>query len=314
MAKKIEKKMKVKRVKKVARNGKPKRVKKVAQSVETSIIRIAPERPEKFIAFLLKDRTQSEIEKEFKLSKDEIGKLLLLLKPENFLLRKQTNANGEDIFRFLPQITGEMKPRIWTSIKESTGKPGVAIIFPEKLGWKKIRIIPISDVLYNDSEKNHDRAGFEERINWIAREPHVFTFLNGDIFKKPAKGERDSFDFYVFDLIEKLRPIAHKILWVQQGCEEERIESLLGEDSLETVCVELGIANYFKAPIYAEIHWEGQIFTFYCIHGTSAARKKGSKLNAVVQLLESLELTQFIAYSHIRDSIAKKKNKVCEDR
>lgn len=300
--------------KKVGKNKKPK-VKKTANHPPAGnpAPRILPER---FIAFLLKDRTRSEIVKEFKMSEGEIDGLLQSLKPENFSLRKQTNANGEDIFRFLPQGTKEMKPRIWTSVKEATGKPGVAIIFPDKLGWKKIRVIPISDVLYNDDEKDHDRTGFEERINWISREPHVFCFLNGDIFKKPAKGERDSFDFYVYDLIEKLKPIAHKILWVQQGCQEEKIENLecINCDPLETVCKELGIENYFKAPIYAEIHWEGRIFTFFCIHGTSSARKKGSKLNAVIQLLDSLEWTQFIAYSHIKDSIVKKKDKIVEDR
>lgn len=276
-------------------------------------IRILPER---FIAFLLKDRTATEIEKEFELSRDELDGLLKTLKPENFSLRKQTNANGEDIFRFLPQGTRDMKPRVWTSIKEATGKPGVAIIFPDKLGWKKIRVIPISDVLYNDNASDHDRAGFEERINWIGREPHVFCFLNGDIFKKPKKEDRDSFDFYVYDLIEKLRPIAHKILWVQQGCQEEDIENLsgIGYDPLEIVCKELGLENYFKAPIYAEIHWEGHIFTFFCIHGSSSARKKGSKVNAVMQLLEFLEWTMFIAYSHIKDSLNKKRDKILEDR
>jgi len=300
--------------KKVGKTRKSKARKTASRSPAANpAIRISPER---FIAFLLHDRARSEIVKEFRLSDAEIDDLLKMLKPENFSLRKQTNANGEDIFRFLPQGSRDMKSRVWTSIKEATGKPGVAIIFPRNLGWKKIRVIPISDVLYNDNAKDHDRAGFEERINWISREPHVFCFLNGDIFKKPAKDEKDSFDFYVYDLIEKLRPIAHKILWVQQGCQEEKIEKLdgIGYDPLETVCKELGIENYFKAPIYAEIHWEGRIFTFFCIHGTSSARKKGSKLNAVIQLLDSLEWTQFIAYSHIKDSIVKKKDKIVEDR
>ncbi len=276
-------------------------------------IRILPER---LIAFLLKDRTTTEIEKEFELSREELDGLLKTLKPENFSLRKQTNASGEDIFRFLPQGSRDTKPRVWTSVKEATGKPGAAIIFPRNLGWKKIRVIPVSDALYNDSAKDHDRVGFDERINWIGREPHVFCFLNGDIFKKPAKDEKDSFDFYVYDLIEKLRPIAHKILWAQQGCQEEKIEELAGinYDPLETVCGELGIENYFKAPIYVEIHWEGHIFTFFCIHGTSSARKKGHKLNAVYQLLEFLEWTNFIVYSHIKDSIKDKMVKVVQDR
>ena len=268
-----------------------------------------------FVDFLSRIRTNKEIAEKFNLSPEEIGKLLEEPVP-GFRLVRQRNAVGEELLRYQPELSGaSLKPKakIWMCKEEATGKPGIAVFFPNTINWKKIRVTPISDVLFGNPACDID--GFDERLQWIAREHHVFAFINGDIFQALAAKEKVELWPLVELIQQKLAPVAHKILWAQQGCQEAKIlaNSKEGIDPLKIICENFSIP-YFDNPVYSEIHWKGQIFTFYCIHGLSQAQKKGAKLNAVIRSLEFLEHTHFIAMSHIKDSMAKKVMRIRRDR
>lgn len=267
-----------------------------------------------FIDFLSRVRNQKEIIEKFGLSQEEINKLLEEPVPE-FKLIRQKNVVGEELFRYQPELTEvstKLKPRIWTFKEEATGKPSIAIFFSNTINWEKIRVTPISDVLFGNPAC--DIEGLDERVQWIARDHHVFAFINGDIFQKLATREKVDLWSLMEVMKKKLAPISHKILWAQQGCQETKIlMSNERVDPLKVICNDFSIP-YFDSPVYSEIHWRRQIFTFYCIHGISQAQKKGSKLNAAIKSLEFLEHTHFIAMSHIKDSMSKKVMRIYRDR
>jgi len=183
------------------------------------------------------------------------------------------------------------------------------------IGWKgkkssdkeKMRIVPFADVWFG--HHLHKEATFDERIAWIKDDPHVFCFLNGDIvhpFTARDRKEGKIQNIILPALMEKLRPIAHKILWAQAGCFEDKLmESKDSFDPVEFLCSEWDIP-YFRDPVSVGIHWAGNLFEFFCIHGKSAANKKGSKLNAVLQVLSNIEFRHFIVMSHLKDSIFNK--------
>jgi len=181
---------------------------------------------------------------------------------------------------------------------------------------EKMRIVPISDVWlqFPSPHPLHDEVNFDERINWIKREKHVFAILNGDILYPrnygPIKIRGDEFSQVVDRLREKFAPIAHKILWAQAGCFEEKHAKLVGLfDPIKYLCEEWNIP-YFETPCYNVISWKKNLFYFFCIHGKSTAQKHGAKLNAVVRPLAFNDFTHFFVMSHIRDNKTRKVRRV----
>jgi transposase len=277
---------------------------------------------EAWLDFFSGSKTTREAAEHFKVSHLKVKKKLKQIIPD-YKLYKHNDILGERLYVYLPEFKDSLsKSKIWSYVMEKTGKPGVAINLPSDVGWRKktrkkhrkekIRIVPISDVWLK--HPRHDGANFEERLNWIARESHVFAILNGDIlYPQPfgSKKERGkNFAKVVEELRVKLSPISHKILWAQAGCFEEKYErtdELF--DPIEYLCNEWDIP-YFKTPCYNIISWKKHLFYFYCIHGRSVAQKRGSKLNAAVRPLEFTEFTHFFVMSHIKDNITKKIRRV----
>ncbi|MBU1178975.1 hypothetical protein KKB69_01385 [Patescibacteria group bacterium] len=282
---------------------------------------------EKWLGFFSCSRTINEAVDKFNVSAAQVKKRLS--KPiDGQRLYKHNGTFGQELFVYLPANKDQtkIKPRIWSYVMEKTGKPGVAINFPDDVGWRKreknknrkekIRIVPISDVWlqYPNPHHLHDEANFNERLNWIEREDHVFAILNGDILYPrdygPTKTRGQNFAKVVNSLRAKLTPIAHKILWAQAGCFEERHSKTAGLfDPIKHLCGEWNIP-YFETPCSNVICWKGNLFSFYCIHGRSAAQKHGAKLNAAVRPLVFNEFTHFFVMSHIRDKKTRKVRRV----
>lgn len=263
-----------------------------------------------WIEFFSRSRTMDEAAKKFNISESKAERLLFQ-KYNGYRLIMQYNVHDEKTFLLLPHDPKEIKTkaRIWTPHLQKEGQPYIIVEFPDELEWKNIKIVPISDSIYGS--RHHDAELFDEYVNWISRNSHVFVFLNGDIIayqKNLASLERAMIDFEY-----KISRIAHKILWAQQGDEEERCQRVhKGFDPLKVICEDFNIP-YFEEPVYADILWKKQIFTYFCFHGFTGAETKGGKINAAIRPLDFQEHTMFTVMSHANDSLAKDKARICRD-
>ena len=263
------------------------------------------------IEYLWRVRTADELMNKFKISSEKLEELLKNISAKKtYRLFKQEDQKTR-AFLLIPCV-GEAKPRekIWSVAKSSIGQPTLGIIFPPELNWNKMRIVFFGNLEFGGK---CDEALFDERINWISSVPHVFAIFNGDCFARKMNEDLGS---VVNRFRYKIAPIAHKILWMQQGCNEEFwTNKNKGIDVLGQICADLNIEYFTGGQIHAEIHWTSpKIFTFFCLHGTSVAEKKGSKLNAALRPFSWLEHTCYVIVSHMTDSMFKKVERFKRDQ
>ncbi|MFH1758953.1 MAG: hypothetical protein ABH822_00095 [Patescibacteria group bacterium] len=281
-----------------------------------------------FFDFLRNGRTISELIGKFSKFGLTERKIRQLLKnpPEEEKILEDNTLPGEVRYYCIPMLKANGEKRIWNYVLESGGRPAVDIIFPEDVGWKKersigdredrkkekMRLVPLSDIWFG--HQLCDQSSFEERINWIAQEPHVFCFLNGDCIhprKTTKTADKKNWDKLCQEFYGLLNPIAHKILWAQGGCFEEKMQKAY-YDPIQHFCNSHNIP-YFRTAMLVGVHWSGNLFTFCCIHGRGSSQKKGTKMNAAMRMLAQTEFTHFYVMSHMRDSISSKPTRVREN-
>lgn len=267
------------------------------------------------IDYLRCGRTIREIAAKFKTGENEVEEVLQNV-PIGFRLERQENLQGEGVLILLPDLAEVMlKERIWQFALQGEGQPYLVIDFPDNLNWKKINIVPIGDVCYGD--RQHDERRFDEYINWISRQPNVFTFLNGDIFRafNSSKTEHPLIIEKALELRAKLSSIAHKILWAQAGDNEEKNGKKHGFDPLFFICKQFGIPYFFE-PVYVDIYWKARRinpFTFFCIHGRSNAQTRGGQINAILHSRSFQEVIMFTVMGHIKSKRINSVQKICRD-
>lgn len=264
---------------------------------------------EQLLEFLKEQKNLEEIASAFHIQIEKPEQVVKLLpkKIDGYTLVDFRNEAGEKVYLYrkvdLDPVTTEKK--IWTPIFSKTDDSVIICRFPDDLDWREIRIGQIAEAHLGTNL--FDEKRFDSYIKWIAKNPYVFAILNGAILGLPPKGKKEDKEHLTFlreeTLVNKLRPIAHKILWAHQGCTEEMMTKLFDYDPLETVCNHLGIP-YFIRPVSAEIVWKKHQFSFFCIHGKTMAQKRGTMLNAIHKLLESLDSIDFIIMSHPRAGYA----------
>lgn len=281
--------------------------------------------PDGFFDFLRRGKSTREICEKFGISEEQVKGFLAKPPADGEIYQDKTH--GEVRVLFIPKSKKvEIEKRIWSYVPAVNGGAAVDIIFPDDIGWRrersdvkdekkleKMRIVPIADIWFG--HKLHDAATFDERIAWIAREPHVFWFFNGDAIFPPTAAEiKAGKDLELhYELKRKLMPIAHKWLWAQSGCFEDKTSGSSSFDPMEWMCSQWDVP-YFRTPVSTGIHWAGNLFEFYCLHGKSQAQKKGTKLNAVLRILGEIEFRHFIVMSHIKDAIVSKPTRVVTDQ
>ncbi len=239
-----------------------------------------------------------EMEKKFRLSVKEVEERLAE-RIKGYRLIKRMSHSGESLFVLLPEDPKEIKTkeRVWSYRLQPDGDPYIVVEFPDDFNSKNIKVVPISDVLFGSPD--HESELFDEYINWISRTKRVFTFFNGGIFYENVENPSET----IIRFKHKISRIAHKILWVQQG--QPEIKGIWRKkrlDPLDILCRDFDIP-YFDRPVYADILWKGQIFSFFCFYGATNARKKGQKLNAALLPLEFQEFVMFTVMSRAKDSI-----------
>lgn len=207
---------------------------------------------EKLINFLSKAKTGRQL----KLTYGEKWESVINQKiPGYFLCDTQRNDFGETLYIILPQLTDpvKIKPKIWNFYIGNDAKaskdPCLTVNFPDSAFVNhKIILAPIFDV--HLGHFSHREEKFLSYINWILREPNVFAMLGGDIMENalddgrgmcyeahPPKKQYE-------ELIDKLSPIAHKIICAVPGNHERRTQKRAGFEPLFFICEKL------KDPIF----------------------------------------------------------------
>lgn len=256
------------------------------------------------LAYLIEKRTAKELEKHFSEPIAEIEKKLPSAMNNHELTSYRAIGGGRVYFyRERPRLKGEIQPRSWTSIFPKTDEGevddgSIIVKFPSEIDWREIRIIVLDEAYFGSPL--YEQKRFESYLA-LGRQQYCHFVINGSLFALPPRGKMEDKvkQLYAWrdELMLKLRSVAHKILWAHQGCTEAQLERNFNFDPLEDVCRELGIP-YFKRPVIAVITWRGRIFTFYCIHGTTTAKKRGSMISAVTGLLDQFEKIDFFVMSH----------------
>jgi len=216
---------------------------------------------------------------------------------------------GNSFFHFLPDPENIIvEEKIWSVIKCSKkDTPWLWIQFPNT-DWKKILVVPISDLHWGSNECDVDK--FKEYVEWIKSKPNVFAFINGDLLENALRTAPGSAPYkstmspseQTRDIVNVLSPIAHKILWAQPGNHEERSVKAADIDPLYWICRVLNIP-YYNQPIFADILWNGHRFTFYAFHGAAGSRTAGGRLNAATRPIAWTQFTMFYVMGHVHEAM-----------
>lgn len=270
--------------------------------------------------YLTKGRTMGEMVRRFRLPEEKVRELLVPVR-EGYELFQTRNNQMERVWVYIPIPREEIvvKPREYKYALQPDGQPYIWVQFPDTWDFKKIKIIPYSDL--HKGAWTHKRELHLEYVNWIARTPNVFWFINGDFMELSYGDSNRGVSVYEQtarprtqreELAMELAPIAHKCLWAQPGNHERR-SARYDIDPLEWVCDKLDIP-YFREPVYADVMWKGYVWSFFAQHGATNATTEGGKLNAAMRPLKWQEFTHFTIMGHVHDSTTKRKQRMCRDR
>lgn len=189
---------------------------------------------------------------------------------------------------------------------------GELIYYAKKLSpeFKQLELIPISDVHYGNHL--HSPKHLKRTIDYIKDNENCYTFLNGDLCEcatKASKGDiyqqKISPQSQRDDMIEMLRPIAHKVLGMTLGNHEARILNDTSIDICKDIAKALGVP-YRPEGMLLKIMFgdnnnrtKGACYTYwgYFTHGYGGARTTGAK-NAKVERTSTYIHADFYVMSH----------------
>jgi UDP-2,3-diacylglucosamine pyrophosphatase LpxH len=264
----------------------------------------------RFIKYLERGRTLQQIANRFGITLEDAEEWVNQ-EYEGYEFWSDTDELGQTSFIMLPNQPEEITvaDRAWRYQRQPDGQPWLWFEFPKNKQWKEIRIVPLSDVHYGAIA--HADEKFDEYLQWIETNENVFCFINGDLLEN-ALGDSIGGAIYdtkymprkqVHDMITKLAPIAHKILWALPGNHEARTRSKSGIDPLEYICDKLEVP-YVNDSTYATIRWGDEKWEMFAQHGRSASQTKGGKMNAAAKPGHWQELVHFLIMGHVHDNIA----------
>lgn len=275
----------------------------------------------KLAEFLNIGRTIEEIAKQLGVSPEE-AKKLIVKKYDGWNMFPSRNRRGETIYALAPEIARKIvAPKVWTfDIARDSARdiqPFMRIRLPDDLPGNRVKIYPIGDVHYG--AKGHNHRAFVAHLKLVAEKEHAFFVGLGDMIENALVNSPGGAMFdqvisphdQITDMRELLRPIAHKCFVAVNGNHEGRTDKVAGVSPLEFgICDPLEIP-YFGEPVYLDILWRGQVFTFFIQHGSSGAQTKGGKLNSASRPLSWNEHTMFTLSGHVHDLTSGKNIKRC---
>lgn len=284
--------------------------------------------PNRLAKYLAEPRTEEQVANTFKLRNGDRKRIAKLPIPDGMEIFVIDDRDDVTYYVCVPQQQDACgRKRDWAIRYQPDLQPYIQIQFPNDLTSKRIKIVPLSDVHYGARACSEER--FKRYIDYIARSPDVYTFLNGDLMENaidgaiggaayesklmPAEQIWGRKDDAAVGLIELLRPIAHKILWALPGNHEWRTWKKCNIDPLRIICDKLGIP-YFDEPIFIDVFAWGHKFTIHCQHGSSGGQTKGGKLNAASKPGEYQEAIDFLVMGHVHDSMANPEDRIVRVR
>ena len=276
---------------------------------------------EKLLALKPQGCSVEEIAHRLKEPVDKVRSLLIggSSLPGNYQLVKWMNHLGAENYQLLPpeepeptvhhrafrflRSKDESYHRVFIQddVTDINGKPA-----------KCIELFPFSDVHFG--HKRCDESNFMRDIKEVEKRPNRLAFLNGDVMENAlgdsaggaawAEQRLTPHEQYK-ELINILRPIAHKIVVARPGNHEQRTEKKGLINPLEVVCDHLRIP-YFAGPSNMEIVWRGYRWTFFIKHGTSGSNTPGGKLNSVGKERAYNDFRNFHIMGHVHDEMTHK--------
>ena len=242
--------------------------------------------------------------------------------PEGYDLFETRNHNRELVYLLLPKVEkASIQPKTWTyrwaKDTDGTWQPYLMVQLHNK--GDKVKVVPLADVHYGSNACMVDK--FREYVNYIAQNDNVFCFISGDLFENAHGDSCKGVALYdqevrpktqVEDMVEILSPIAHKILWAIPGNHEDRSRTR-DYDPLEYLCKQLEIP-YSYEPIFVDLLWKGNVFSFHDQHGRAGGQTKGGKMNAAARPQDMQEHVMFTIMAHVHDGDVSRNTRICRDR
>jgi len=193
----------------------------------------------------------------------------------------------------------------------------LTIDLPSK--FNKIQILPLGDMHIGDG--NCDLDSIKTCIEYIKNTENCYTILNGDLMNNALKSSKS--DSYLETmtmeqeqdlLIELLKPIKDKILYMTQGNHEYRTSLLVGIDPLRSIARELGLlANgrysdntYFLTLLMGKRNGESDIkntYTIFGMHGSGGGRRIGGTANSLEDMASIVPNADLYIHSHTHQQL-----------
>jgi len=271
--------------------------------------------PSSIVRYLSRGRTVAELE--------DKGIYLDDLDIDGYELYETQNNRYEKVYLLFAKPTEELvlQDKTWT-YKQAVDPDGNAqpyYMMQMQGDFDKLKIVPLADVHYGARACMVDK--FKEYVNWIAANDNVFCFISGDLFENSHGDSNKGLSHYeqdvrpqdqVTDMCRLLAPIAHKILWAIPGNHEDRSRTR-DYDPLERLCERLHVP-YSYEPIFVDLLWKGNVFSFHDQHGRAGGQTKGGKMNAAARPQEMQEHIMFTVMAHVHDGDVSRNTRICRNR
>lgn len=176
---------------------------------------------------------------------------------------------------------------------------------------ESIYIIPLSDV--HIGEEGFNETLLDNIIKMVLKQDNLFVVLLGDLINNALKTSKS--DVYtatmtpqqqVNYIVDKLKPIRHKILGSVSGNHEDRTSKDAGIDLSAVIAQFLDIPYDSASLVYQIKHGTKgsgkNNYVIYTTHGFGGGGSKGAKANKL-QKLSELCLADLYVMGHIHDVV-----------
>jgi len=204
------------------------------------------------------------------------------------------------------------------------------VIFPKE--FDHIYIVPFGDLHTGNpagyggtnAEGEYATKQFDGWLKWMENTPEAYTILMGDMFETALKDSLGSVykACYTLDeakdlLIEKLKPIKHKILGAFDGNHEERLVKSAGVSWVKELSQNIDI-DYFPtwcAYFFLQVgESRGSkdkrrpfTYTLFAHHMTGGGKTAGGKLNKVASLKQMTQAEIYVgAHVHMKGAFVQR--------
>lgn len=181
--------------------------------------------------------------------------------------------------------------------------------------FETLEIYPVSDLHVGDPEFKEKE--FLDFLNYVANKENAYIVLLGDLMNNAIKSSVSNVYNETMPpqqqkkyLIDKLKPISHKILAITTGNHENRSKKETDVDLTEDIAIALGLDNiYSPNGIILKVRFgqfksgKKRAYNLYLTHGFTAPKRPGATLNNIELVQLSLENIDIYVFGHAHKQI-----------